>query len=152
MRDRLIPLSLVPDKDPTAKRKQIHKTTRSFCGILQSLELQASPFADKLWLRTIDPYSLEGLTSQATYIYAIALSSSHFDSGFGSIRTLLMAKWINQTTLWYYVSEVPPALLCDIMNTSYAGPPKMHQRWNLRCKIHCVAVLLPPSCRASAAT
>jgi hypothetical protein len=41
---------------------------------------------------------------------------------------------------------------CNVMNTSYADPPKLHKHWTLRREIHCVAVFLPPSCRASAAT
>ena len=44
-----------------------------------------------------------------------------------------------------------PALLCSIVNTSYADPPKMHQRWLLSHEIHCVAVLLSRGCRACAA-
>jgi hypothetical protein len=49
-------------------------------------------------------------------------------------------------------SLAAPALLCNIVNTSYADPPKLHKRWTLRREIDCVAVFLPPSCRASAAT
>jgi hypothetical protein len=41
---------------------------------------------------------------------------------------------------------------CNSMNTSYPDPHKIHKRWALRREIHCVAVLLPPGCRASAAT
>jgi hypothetical protein len=41
---------------------------------------------------------------------------------------------------------------CNALNTSYADPPKIHNRWTLRREIHCVAVLLPPGIRASAAT
>jgi ABC-type enterobactin transport system permease subunit len=45
-----------------------------------------------------------------------------------------------------------PALFCNMVNTSYADPPKLHKRWTLWSEIHCGAVLLSPSCRASAAT
>jgi len=49
-------------------------------------------------------------------------------------------------------SLAAPALLRNIVNTSYADPLKIHQRWCLIREIHCVAVLLPPSCWASAAS
>jgi hypothetical protein len=49
-------------------------------------------------------------------------------------------------------SLAAPTLLYNTVNTSYADPPKIHKRWILRREIDCVAVLLPPSCRASAAT
>ena len=44
------------------------------------------------------------------------------------------------------------ALLCSIVNTSYADPPKMHQRWSFSHEIHSGAVLLLPGIRASAAS
>ena len=49
-------------------------------------------------------------------------------------------------------SLADPVLLCNIVNTSYAHSPKIYKRWPLRREIDCGAVLLPPSCRASAAT
>jgi len=49
-------------------------------------------------------------------------------------------------------SLAAPALLCNIVNSSYADPPKIHKRWTLRREIDCVAVILPPGRRASAAT
>ena len=49
-------------------------------------------------------------------------------------------------------SLAAPALLCNIMNTSYADPPKIHKRWSLSREIHCGAVLLSHSTRASAAS
>jgi hypothetical protein len=104
------------------------------------------------WFSEPPNTEFEGSTSQATSIYISVPSSSHFDSGFGPIRTLLVAKWINHASLCYFVSEVLPALLCNIVNTSYADPPKMHQRWPLNHEIHCGAVLLSPGSRASAAT
>jgi len=45
-----------------------------------------------------------------------------------------------------------PALFCNIVNTSYADPPKMHLSSSLSREIHCGAVLLSPGSRASAAT
>jgi hypothetical protein len=59
---------------------------------------------------------------------------------------------MNHASLYYCVAGLPPALLCNIVNTSYANPPKLHQRWPLKREIHCGAVLLSPSSRASAAT
>ena len=53
-------MSLSWAAEPTAKRKQACKTARSFCSILQTLELQAGPTADRSWLRTFYPYSFEG--------------------------------------------------------------------------------------------
>jgi hypothetical protein len=41
---------------------------------------------------------------------------------------------------------------CNVMNTSYADPPMIHQRWAFRREIHCGAVLLSPCVRACAAT
>ena len=104
------------------------------------------------WFSEPPNTEFEGSTSQAKSIYISVSSSSHFDSGFGPIRTLLVARWINHASLCYFVSEVLPALLCNIVNTSYADPPKMHQRWPLNHEIHCGAVLLSPGSRASAAT
>jgi hypothetical protein len=49
-------------------------------------------------------------------------------------------------------SLATPALLCNMMNTSYADPPKMHQRLPLSREIHCGAVLLSPGSQASAAS
>jgi hypothetical protein len=49
-------------------------------------------------------------------------------------------------------SLAAPALLCKMVNTSNADPPRLHKRWTLRSEIHYVAVLLPPGRRASAAT
>jgi hypothetical protein len=93
---------------------------------------------------------LEGSTSQATYIYISVPSSSHFSSGFGIVCTLLMARWMNHASLCYCVAGLPPALLCNIVNTSYADPPKLHKRWALNREIQCGAVLLSPSSRAKA--
>jgi hypothetical protein len=104
------------------------------------------------WFSEPPNTEFEGSTSQATSIYISVLSSSRFDSGFGPIRTLLVARWINHASLCYFVSEVLPALLCNIVNTSYADPPKMHQRWPLNHETHFGAVLLSPGSRASAAT
>ncbi len=95
---------------------------------------------------------LEGSTSQATYIYINVPSSSHFGSGFGTVCTLLTARWMYHASLRFCVSVLPPALLCNIVNTSYADPPKLHQRWPLNREIYCGAVLLSPSSQASAAT
>ena len=49
-------------------------------------------------------------------------------------------------------SLAAPALLCNMVNTSYADSPKFHKRWTLRREIDCGAVLLSPCTRASAAT
>jgi hypothetical protein len=95
---------------------------------------------------------LEGSTSQATYIYTSVPSSSHFGSCFGIICTLLMARWMNHASLCYCVAGLPPALLYNIVNTSNADPPKLHQRWPLKRENLCGAVLLSPSSRAKAAT
>ena len=104
------------------------------------------------WFSEPPNTEFEGSTSQLMSIYISVSSSSHFDSGFGPIRTLLVARWINHASLCYFVSEVLPALLCNIVNTSYADPPKMYQRWPLNHEIHCSAVLLSPGSRANAAT
>ena len=49
-------------------------------------------------------------------------------------------------------SLAAPALLCNNVDTSYADPPKVHQRWPLIRGILCGAVLLSPGSRASAAS
>jgi hypothetical protein len=41
---------------------------------------------------------------------------------------------------------------CNVMNTFYADPPKMHQRRAFSREIRCAAVLLSPCSRANAAT
>jgi len=40
---------------------------------------------------------------------------------------------------------------CNAINTSYADPPKIHERCSLKREIHCGAVPLLPGSRASAA-
>jgi hypothetical protein len=43
---------------PQSGSKPVERA-RSFCSIPQSLELEAGPTADRSWLRTIYPYSLD---------------------------------------------------------------------------------------------
>jgi hypothetical protein len=47
------------------------------------------------------------LLSQDTYIYINVPSLAHFGSGFGTICTLLIPRWINHASLCYCVSSCP---------------------------------------------
>jgi hypothetical protein len=53
------------------------------------------------------PNLFKGSIRQATYIYISVPSSSHLGSGFGTICTLLMARWIKHAFHFYCVSSCP---------------------------------------------
>ena len=62
-----------------------------------------------------------------------------------------LAKRGNHVKIHYFSPHRLPAF-CKAMNTSYADPPIINTHWSLKHEIHCGAILLPPSCRATAAT